>query len=203
MPVFAAMISIMRLVTCFTAFWLFSAFSAAIPARPKIDRQEARVACALLNEIRQNPRAYLRELHLNPGISITRTPLRWNDTLAKAAEMRAMDMAKRDYFDHTDPDGFGPNYHINRAGYTLNPAWLKRKNANNFESIGANHPSAVEGIKAMITGRNSPGFGHRKHLLGMDDWNASLQDIGIGYVRVPSGSTYQSYLCVIIAKHDW
>src|SRR3546814_9244000 len=72
-----------------------------------------------------------------------------------------------------------------------------------FESIGANHPSAFDGIKAMIIGRNSPGFGHRKHLLGMDEWNASLQDIGIGYVRAPSGSTYQSYLCVIIAKHDW
>src|SRR3546814_19452608 len=67
-----------------------------------------------------------------------------------------------------------------------------------FESIGANPPSAVDGIKAMIIGSNTPGFGHRKHLLGMDEWNASLQDIGIGdrksvvegksvYVRVDLG----------------
>ncbi len=134
---------------------------------------------------------------------MTKTPLRWNANLAKAAEARAMDMAQRNYFDHTDPDGYGPNYHILRAGYSLNPGWLKRKNANNFESIGANHPSAIDGMKAMIIGKNSPGLGHRKHLLGMDEWNGSLQDIGIGYVRVPSGSTYQSYLCIIIAKHDW
>lgn len=193
----------MRIIAYFTAFWLFSAFSAPTQDRPKIDRQEARSAFTLLNKIRQNPRAYRRELHLNPRAQISTTPLRWNATLASVAEAKALDMAKRNYFDHTDPDGFGPNHYINRAGYTLNPDWLKRKNANNFESIGANHPSAIDGIKAMIIGSNSPGYGHRKHLLGMDEWNASLQDIGIGYVRVPSGSTYQSYLCVIIAKHDW
>ncbi len=193
----------MRIIACFTAFWLFSAFSAPLPDRPTIDRREARSAFSLLNSIRQNPQAYQRELRLNLRAHLTKTPLKWNDTLAKVAEARAMDMAKRDYFDHTDPDGFGPNHHIDRAGYTLNPDWLKRKNANNFESIGANHSSAIDGIKAMIIGKNSPGYGHRKHLLGMDEWNASLQDIGIGYVRVPSGNTYQSYLCVIIAKHDW
>lgn len=171
--------------------------------RPTVDRAEATSAFTLLNKIRQNPQAYQRELRLPGRARITRTPLRWNKALAKAAELRAMDMAKRDYFDHTDPDGFGPNYHINRAGYALNPDWLKHKDTNNFESIGANHPSAIDGIKAMIIGANSPGFGHRKHLLGMDEWNASLSDIGIGFVRVPSGSTYQSYLCVLIAKHDW
>ncbi|MFB2119170.1 CAP domain-containing protein [Parapedobacter sp. 2B3] len=190
-------------MACLTAFWLFCSFSARVPDHPRIDRQEARSAFLLLNKIRLDPRAYQRELHLNPRAQIAQTPLKWNTTLAGVAERKALDMARRDYFDHTDPDGFGPNFHINRAGYTLNPDWLKRKNANNFESIGANHPSAVDGIKAMIVGRNSPGFGHRKHLLGMDQWNASLQDIGIGYVRARSGSTYQSYLCVIIAKHDW
>lgn len=197
------MISTVKVIVCVATFWLFSAFSVPTSERQMIDRQEARSAFTLLNKIRQSPRTYQRELHLNPRASISRTPLRWNATLAKVAEMRAMDMAKRDYFDHTDPDGFGPNHHINRAGYTLNADWLKRRNANNFESIGANHPSAIEGIKAMIIGKSSPGHGHRKHLLGMDEWNASLHDIGIGYVRVRSGSTYQSYLCVIIAKHDW
>ncbi|WP_188507723.1 CAP domain-containing protein [Parapedobacter pyrenivorans] len=197
------MITTIRIAICAVTFWLFSAFSIPTPNRPKIDRGEARSAFLILNKIRQNPRAYQRELHLNSRSQISHTALRWNAKLASVAEAKAMDMARRNYFDHTDPDGLGPNYHISRAGYTLNPDWLKRKNANNFESIGANHSSAVNGIKAMIIGRNSPGFGHRKHLLGMDEWNASLQDIGIGFVRAPSGSTYQSYLCVIIAKHDW
>jgi len=185
------------------AFWLFSAFSESAPTPPKVERGEAKSAFVLLNKIRQNPRAYQRELRLGPRTSITRTPLRWNETLARVAEARALDMAKRDYFDHTDPEGYGPNHHINRAGYTLNPDWLKRKNANNFESIGANHPTAVDGIKAMIRGSATTRYGHRKHLLGQDAWNGSLQDIGIGFVRIPSGSTYRTYLCVIIAKHDW
>ncbi len=170
---------------------------------PTVDRREARAAFELLNNIRQKPRAYQRELGLNPRTVIAQMPLTWNATLAKVAEARALDMAKRDYFDHTDPDGLGPNHHIHQAGYSLNVDWLKRKTANNFESIAANYPSATDGIKAMIIGKSSPGLRHRKHLLGMDEWNASLQDIGIGYVRVPSGSAYKSYLCVIIAKHDW
>lgn len=187
----------------FFVFILFSSFSVPTQNRPTVDRDEAEAAFALLNKIRQNPSAYQRELGLNSRIKIAQTPLKWNVTLAKVAEARALDMARRNYFDHTDPDGIGPNHHIHRAGYSLNPDWLKRKQANNFESIAANYPSASDGIKAMIIGKSSPGFGHRKHLLGMDEWNGSLEDIGIGYVRAPSGSRYKSYLCVIIAKHDW
>lgn len=177
---------------------LFTSF-----ASPTIHRDEARAAYMLLNKIRQNPSAFQRELSLNPREALTKKPLRWNETLARVAEARAYDMAKRNYFDHTDPDGYGANYHIHQAGYTLNADWLKDRKANNFESIAANYPTAEAGIKALIRGKDSPHKHHRKHLLGMDTWNHSLTDVGIGYVRMPSGSMYTSYLCVIIAKHDW
>ncbi len=174
-----------------------------MPKRIVVDRAAAKSAHAFLNKVRQNPTAFARELGFPRNARVARTPLRWNDVLAKVAEARAMDMAKRDYFDHTDPDGFGPNHHIHRAGYALQADWLDRKEANNFESIGANHPSAIDGIKSMIRGSAATRYAHRRHVLGLDEWNASLHDIGIGYVRVPAGSTYRSYLCVIIAKHDW
>lgn len=170
---------------------------------PTIDRNEAYAAYELLNHIRQHPERYRRALQLNPRESLTRSTLRWNDTLARVAEARAYDMAARDYFDHVDPDGYGPNYHINAAGYTLNPDWLKKRDANNFESIAANYAHATDGIRALILGKDYAIKYHRTHLLGMDKWNHSLRDIGIGYVRMPSGSRYQAYLCVIIAKHDW
>lgn len=170
---------------------------------PAVDRKEARDAYALLNLIRQHPERYQQALQLNRNEALTKTPLRWNDTLARVAEARAYDMALRDYFNHVDPDGYGPNYHIDRAGYSLNPDWLVKKTANNFESIAANYSSAEDGIRALIIGRGQRVKYHRKHLLGMDKWNHSLTDIGIGYVRMPSGSVYKSYLCVIIAKHDW
>ncbi len=117
----------MKTVVFFAAFTLFPSFST--PNRQTIDRKEAKAAFALLNRIRQNPQAYRRELHLTTHKNVTKIPLRWNETLAKVAEARALDMARRNYFDHTDPDGYGPNYHIHHAGYSLNPDWRKRKNA--------------------------------------------------------------------------
>lgn len=134
---------------------------------------------------------------------VSNTQLNWNDKLAKAAEFRAKDMANRDYFEHITPEGIGPNYYISKAGYYLNADWLKDIKANNFESIAANHATAVDAIKAFIIGKDSPGFMHRKHILGMDNWYGSLYDIGIGFAKVAEGSTYKTYLCVLIAKHDW
>lgn len=190
----------MFVALCFSTMLLATSFSESSPI---VEREEAYAAYELLNHIRKHPERYQQTLQLNPRQALTKTPLRWNDTLARVAEARAYDMAVRDYFSHVDLDGFGPNHHINAAGYTLNADWLKNKNANNFESIAANYEHATDGIRALILGRGQPEKHHRKHLLGMNKWNHSLADIGIGYVRMPSGSQYKSYLCVIIAKHDW
>jgi uncharacterized protein YkwD len=123
--------------------------------------------------------------------------------LAKVAETKAMDMAKRHYFNHVDPDGYGINYYINKAGYKLNADWLKDPKANFFESIGAGSNTGQEAIERLILDTNTPSLGHRKHLLGLDEWNASLPDIGIGYVVSNGEAPFSSYICVIIAKHDW
>lgn len=93
----------------------------------KIDRREAKKAYQYLNEFRMNPKKYGREIRVNNLRNVKQTRLVWNDQLAKVAEERAKDMARRNYFDHTDPSGYGPNYHINKAGYYLNPDWLKKK----------------------------------------------------------------------------
>lgn len=169
-----------------------------------IDQKEAKAAYTLLNDIRLHPERYARELGFSSVVKkVTRTSLRWNAQLARVAEQRAIDMARHNYFDHVDLHGRGPNYYIHQSGYRLNTDWIKDIRANYFESIAANHPTATDGIKAFIIGKGSPGFMHRKHVLGLDEWNASLVDIGIGFVRASKGSRYQSYLCVLIAKHDW
>lgn len=183
--------------------FLFVFHGAEKDSRPRIDRAEGKEAFRYINEFRANPKKYSKKLDIRISSGVNNKPLRWNAKLAKVAEQRAMDMAKRDYFDHVDPDGFGSNYHIHHGGYSLNPDWIKDVRTNNFESIGANHDSAVAGVQAFIIGRGSPGFMHRRHILGMDSWNASLYDIGIGFVRRANGSSYKSYLCVLIAKHDW
>lgn len=172
--------------------------------RVSVDKAAAKEAYTYLLDFRDNPKAMMRALGVRFDVAkVSKVRLRWNNDLAKAAEQRARDMAERNYFDHSNPEGIGPNHFIVQAGYSLNSDWLKKRTANNFESIAANHPTAVDGIKAFIIGKGSPGFMHRKHVLGMDEWNGSLQDIGIGFVRVQHGAAYKTYMSVIIAKHDW
>jgi len=169
---------------------------------PFVVKEEAQMAFQLVNSIRNNPEKYYKELKLNSKLRITKTPLRWNDTLARVAEAKALDMAKRNYFNHVNPDGYGINYSINQSGYQLNADWLKDKKENFFESLGSGHDSGTEAVKSLIIDADDATKGHRDHLLGIGDWDATLVDIGIGFVKCDGGK-YQSYTCIIIAKHNW
>lgn len=185
------------LLTCF-AFLSFSFVSNDI----MLDRNEARQAFEYLNMVRTNPKKYGREFKLNLSNVESKPALIWNDILAKVAEEKALDMAKRNYFSHVTPEGNGINILIHRAGYSLNKEWIKNKKDNNFESIQSGAASAIDAINDLIIDEGVKSLGHRKHLLGIDEWNENLVDIGIGFVRSPN-SKYKTYTCVIIAKHDW
>jgi hypothetical protein len=190
-----------KLIYILAAFFLITSFKA--DKTITIDKAEAQKAFVLLLKIRANPALYSKQLHFSKDIHVSKTKLIWNDTLAKVAEAKAYDMANRDYFGHTDPDGYASNYYINKSGYTLDPNWLQNKSDNFFESIAANNVSGEAAIKALIIDQGQSSLGHRNHLLGLDKWNASLKDIGIGFAECPSGSSFQTYTCVIIAKHNY
>lgn len=182
--------------------WLFVSFE----TRQEIivDKDEAQNAFNLLNEIRTNPANYYKEFPFLRSQKITRTKLIWNDTLARVAEAKAYDMAKRNYFDHVDPDGYGLNYFIQKSGYRLDPAWTKNKKDNYFESIAAESEDGEDAISILIIDKGVASLGHRKHLLGIGKWNASFYDIGIGYVTTDSDdSDFSSYVSIVIAKHNW
>lgn len=183
------------------AFLLITSFKA--DKAITIDKTEEQKAFALLLKIRANPALYSKQLHFSKDLHVSKRKLVWNDTLAQVAEAKAYDMANRDYFGHTDPDGYGINYFINKSGYTLDPNWLQNKSDNFFESIAANNVSGQAAIEALVIDQGQASLGHRNHLLGLDKWNASLVDIGIGFSECASGSTYQTYTCVIIAKHSY
>ncbi len=168
-----------------------------------IDKREAQKAFELLKEIRRNPLNFHEELNYPKNIKPSAVSLNWNDKLAKVAEAKAIDLADRNYFGHVDPDGFGINYFINKSGYSLNASWIKEKKSNYFESLAVNTAGGEQSIKYLIIDAKTPSLGHRKHLLGLDTWNASLTDIGIGFARSETGSKYKTYTCIIIAKHDW
>lgn len=90
-----------------------------------------------------------------------------NDKLHTAARGHSLDMAERDYFSHTTPEGDGPGDRATDAGYET---W-------GAENIAMGYPNA----DAVMTGwMNSEG--HRANIL-----NCDLTEIGIGVADSPRG----------------
>ncbi|MCD2462764.1 CAP domain-containing protein [Streptomyces sp. MBT42] len=88
-------------------------------------------------------------------------PLSANATLTRAAQGHSEDMAARDFFDHTNPDGAGPGERVTAAGY---PWSTYGENI----AMGQSSPEQV-----MESWMNSPG--HRANIL-----NCDFKEIGVG-----------------------
>lgn len=114
--------------------------------------------------------------------------------LQRVARERGEDMARRNYFNHTNPDGDGPNVLVTRAGYRL-PGWYPTdQDANSIESISGGRPTAEDVWNAL---RVSPG--HRSHVLGMEDFFAKQTNVGIGYTLVEHSHHWHYW--VILSAH--
>lgn len=171
----------------------------------KAQQAQLMEALNLLNEIRAKPESFNLEVGVSLSGIVPRTPLKWNEILANVAQMKAEDMAKRNYFSHINPEGFGINYFIQKAGYNLPKEWTDKIENNYCESIAAGSISPKNGIIQLINDEgisDHKSAGHRVHLLGIDDFFAKAYDIGIGWASNPS-STYKNYLVVITARHEW
>src|SRR5262249_23557279 len=103
----------------FGATLLALALAAAEEKEPaaKPDREEAKKAFEYLNKVRQAPGKFGKELGIDLGDVKPRRALVWNDTLAKVAEEKALDMARREDFDHVTPHGPGINIQNPQARY--------------------------------------------------------------------------------------
>lgn len=168
----------------------------------RLDKGEARSAAEHLNRIRKNPGAFSKEIGVDLSGVTPRPPLAWNDTLAKVAEAKALDMATRNYTAHVDPDGRGINHYMHAAGYLLPKRMLRTPAQNSFESLQAGFTMTWKGresVNNLVADTHTPNLGHRIHLLGMSDFNAAHTDIGVGVARRSSGSEYKTYVCFVIA----
>lgn len=123
-----------------------------------------------------------------------RSTLVCNAILAQVAHTRAQDMADRGYFSHVNPDGYGPNYLVSAAGYTLPTFYAQSINGNNIESIAAGYTDDQEAWNALLNSEH-----HRTHVLGLERFYAEQTDIGIGYVFLEN-SHYVRYWVIITAK---
>ncbi|MET9930937.1 MULTISPECIES: sigma-70 family RNA polymerase sigma factor [unclassified Streptomyces] len=84
-----------------------------------------------------------------------------NSLLARAAQGHSDDMAARDFFDHTNPDGAGPGERVTATGY----GW-----STYGENIAMGQQTAEQVMEAWM---NSPG--HRANIL-----NCSFRELGVG-----------------------
>lgn len=171
------------------------------PSGVEINRAQATAAFEYLNNVRQSPASFSAEIGADLSGVAARPALRWNDILAQVAEEKARDMAVRGYFDHLTPEGDAINIQIHEAGYTLPPEFRQNRSDNFFESIAAGFSTGVETIQRLILDEGVPDLGHRIHLLGMNDFHAEHDDIGIGFVIAPE-SEFGFFVCIIIARQE-
>jgi hypothetical protein len=113
--------------------------------------------------------------------------------LCAVARAKAQDMGQRNYFGHVNPDGKGPNYLVEKAGYPLPDWWGDDPRANYIESIGAGYSSA-----SAVWGEWMESSGHRRHLLAESSFYRDQTAYGVGFANVP-GSDYQYYWVIITA----
>ncbi|HWY97481.1 MAG TPA: CAP domain-containing protein [Bacteroidia bacterium] len=164
------------------------------------DNPQALRGFEYLKKVRKDPNAYTERMHVSLKGIAAGPDLHWNDTLAMVAENRALDMAQNDYFGHIDKAGYGINYYINKAGYKLDDAYLKKNKADDFEAIIASQQSGENAIAYMIVDGDESDLASRKLLLAMTDFSKGLSDIGIGFVHGTKDTKFRYYTVVIIAK---
>jgi uncharacterized repeat protein (TIGR02543 family) len=122
-----------------------------------------------------------------------RASMKYDPILNEVARAKAQDMARRGYFDHVDPDGNGPNYMIEKAGYPLPAWWGDGRDTNYVESIAAGHSSASTTWSDFM---GSPL--HKRHLLGETDFQRDSTTYGVGYAA-DMGSKHGCYWVVLTA----
>ena len=132
----------------------------------------------IANHLVSDPNQHRPFLHLDP-------------ILTKVARQRAADMAARGYFDHVDPQGYGPNWKVAHAGYALPAGWTNPVSLNYIESIAAGESTAGATWNDWMN--STP---HKDHLLALESAFAQETSYGVGYANVP-GSKYTYYWVVI------
>lgn len=120
-----------------------------------------------------------------------RPSLKFDPILSQVARERAMDLAKRRYFSHTNPDGHGVNYLVRKAGYVL-PDWYP-SDGNNLESIAAGRATSGTTWSDWM---GSPD--HKRHLLAEEDFFVEQTAYGVGYYE-EAGTPYRYYWVVLTA----
>lgn len=107
--------------------------------------------------------------------------------LDQAARNKAVDMAEKNYFSHTSPEGITPNEIARSTGYRL-PRHYPMK-GNNIESINIGSGIPERTMKSWL---DSPK--HREHVFGESFFYKGQECIGIGTAVNQEGRVISVFL---------
>jgi len=113
--------------------------------------------------------------------------------LTSVARARAADMAHRRYFSHVNPDGIGPNWLLQSAGYELPSFWGRSRSQNFVESIGGGYATPAAAWDGWMHST-----AHRTHLLAQSGFYRDQTNFGVGVYSDPS-SPLRRYWVIITA----
>jgi hypothetical protein len=170
--------------------------AAALPQERKMDEAAffPLISFTEHTEPTRSPADDLADLIINHPEQV-RPAMYKNAILTQVAQDKAEDMARRSYFGHVTPEGFGPNYLVEQAGYAL-PDWYGQElDCNNIESLAGGFATPEDVLKSLLVSDM-----HRKHLLGTSWFFAEQLDYGIGYVYAP-GSDFGYYWVILTGRH--
>lgn len=178
--------------------FIAASFLQAQAQHVKLHKDKAEEAVRYLNRIRENPDFYSDSVGISLSGIVPRHKLQPDPVLTQVAEERAMDMARKNYFSHTSPDGKSVNAILCAKGYPLPKEMCQYKTLNNFESICAGSETGIDCISVLLRDEGFDPPGHRIHLLGLDDFYKKHTKVGaaMAYRR---DTDYEYYFVIVTA----
>lgn len=137
-----------------------------------LEREETRKAQAVIQQKNEIIKQEVIDLTNAERTKIGLPVLRYNSLLETSAQGHAEDMIRRDYFDHTSPEGDEPVDRINKSGYLI-PYYECNctKSYTVGENIADGQDSAAQVVQDWMDSLH-----HRENIL-----NPEFTEIGIGY----------------------
>lgn len=171
--------------SCLPTLSISSDVTAAVAFKTWPDSDSSPLVCANAEEMQ------LAEMLLTSPLQERKT-MNYHPILAKVAREFVQDMSMRGFESAVNPDGFGPNYLVEQAGYALPDYYNQDADANNVGTTLAGYATVDDVFSELMS---SP---FDDHVWGKVPTYRDQSDYGVGYF-FNEESNHKHYWMIIIA----